>query len=249
MKQTRIIMGMPISLEIIDKVNETIFSKVFSYFENIDARFSTYKSTSEISQVNNGLDRSKWSPQMHEIMALAEETRLASNGYFNVSHGNIIDPSGIVKGWAIKNAADILESALVNNFYIEAGGDIQVKGNNRAGYKWTVGIRNPFELNQIIKTVQLDNMAVATSGNYIRGDHIYNPHRSVMSESSITSLTVIGPDAYQADRFATAAYAMDQKGIDFIEATPNLEGYMVAKNRLATFTSGFNKYVMEPSYA
>jgi thiamine biosynthesis lipoprotein len=58
----------------------------------------------------------------------------------------------------------------------------------------------------------------------------------------IVSLTVIGPDVFEADRFATAAFAMGQDGIYFIEQMPALEGYVVGSNGRATPTSGFGAY-------
>ena len=62
-------------------------------------------------------------------------------------------------------------------------------------------------------------------------------------EGDIVSLTVIGSNIYEADRFATAAFAMGNKGIDFIQATTNVEGYSIDRNGVATMTSGFEKFV------
>ncbi len=54
MRRTRIIMGMPVIIEIADPhVTENDFDIVFSYFNYIDEKFSTYKTTSEITQINN----------------------------------------------------------------------------------------------------------------------------------------------------------------------------------------------------
>ncbi len=58
----------------------------------------------------------------------------------------------------------------------------------------------------------------------------------------VKSLTVIGPDIYEADRFATAAFAMGRGGIDFIESLEGFEGYMIDASKTATFTSGFGRY-------
>src|SRR6185437_1455897 len=109
----------------------------------------------------------------------------------------------------------------VRNYYIEAGGDIQVSGKNEISEKWSVGIRNPFKQEEIVKVVFLKDEGIATSGTYIRGQHIYNPHKDDEEISDIMSITVIGPNIYEADRFATAAFAMGKRGISFIE---NLKG-------------------------
>src|SRR5581483_3133547 len=100
----------------------------------------------------------------------------------------------------------------IQNFYVEAGGDIQVKGRARPGQPWRIGIRNPFDRYQNIKVVELTDQAIATSGTAIRGQHIYNPHGA--TDPAVVSLTVIGPTIYDADRFATAAFAMGRAGIN-----------------------------------
>jgi thiamine biosynthesis lipoprotein len=87
-------------------------------------------------------------------------------------------------------------------------------------------------------------MGIATSGTYIRGRHIYDPFAAEgQSIDEIVSLTVLGPNVYEADRFATAAFAMGPAGIHFIERESGLEGYMIGKNGIATMTSGFAEYV------
>jgi thiamine biosynthesis lipoprotein len=132
----------------------------------------------------------------------------------------------------------------MEDFYLDAGGDIQVTGRNNDGQNWRVGIRNPFDAGQIVKVLSVSNCGVATSGTYIRGQHIYNPKNEDQSITDILSLTVIGPNIFEADRFATAAFAMGIDGINFIERLPGLEGYMIDKNKRATFTTGFEEYVI-----
>ncbi len=130
---------------------------------------------------------------------------------------------------------------------MDAGGDIQACGKNSQGEKWRVGIRNPFNMNEIVKVLSVSEGGVATSGTYVRGQHIYNPKDSEDTLTDILSLTVIGPDVYEADRFATAAFAMGRSGIDFIEYLPDFEGYMIDKDKQATYTTGFMRYVLNDS--
>ncbi len=101
--------------------------------------------------------------------------------------------------------------------------------------------RNPFKPNEIVKTVHVGSEGVATSGTYVRGEHIYDP-KDGKAVSDIVSLTIIGPNIYEADRFATAAFAMGSRGIHFIEKLPDLEAYMINKKGIATMTTGFEKY-------
>jgi thiamine biosynthesis lipoprotein len=185
---------------------------------------------------------------------LAEETKQRTNGFFDIKKpsssssdelllGRQYDPSGIVKGLAIWNAAKILELRGFENFYIDAGGDIQTHGKNASNEKWSVGIKNPFKKDEIVKTVYAptEGIGVATSGTYIRGEHIYNPKTGALA-NEILSLTAIGPNIYEADRFATAAFAMGAAGIHFIENLAGFEGYIINKDGIATMTGGFNAY-------
>jgi len=244
MKQTQLIMGMPITVEVIDIGALKHFKTIFDYFRKVDDRYSTYKQDSEISQINTGLPKSKWSAEMKAVIALCERTRKETYGYFNIAHNGRLDPSGLVKGWAIANAANMLKNKKVNNFYIEAGGDIQASGTGSDRTPWTVGIRNPFNTEEIIKIITIASEGVATSGIYIRGQHIYNPIQPEKALIEVKSLTVIGPNVYEADRFATAAFAMGKKGIEFVETIPGLEAYMVTGDKIATYTSGFDRYVV-----
>jgi thiamine biosynthesis lipoprotein len=238
-------MGMPITVAVEDAhAKPDILDQVFVYFAYVDETYSTYKPTSEVSRINAGLPRDQWSAEMKHVLALCEQTTTETNGYFNVWRQGRLDPSGLVKGWAIDRAAAILRELGFQNFYVEAGGDIQVSGHNAEGQPWRVGIRNPFDRQQLVKVAGVTTEGVATSGTYIRGQHIYNPLQDNAEIHDVASLTVIGPNIYEADRFATAAFAMGAAGIQFIESLAGLEGYQIDHNRKATYTSGFERYVV-----
>ena len=246
MKQTRILMDMPVIVEIHDEdsAGEKIIEEVYDYFKYIDETFSVFKKNSEISKINRGeTGQSDYSEDMKTIFRLAEDTKKQTNGYFDIiKPDGSCDPSGIVKGWAIWQAAQILIKKNIKNFYVEAGGDIQIGKETDEKEPWRIGIRNPFNVNENVKILKLWNEGVATSGNYIRGQHIYDPHEPKKIFDDIVSITVIGPNVYEADRFATAAYAMGKDGINFIEQQSGLEGYAIDRNGIATMTSDFKNY-------
>lgn len=255
-------MGLPITVELVDTVSSDVLEAVFSYFTSIDEQFSPFKPTSEVSKLNSlrekaSLEKVLGSPRkasarpfsqelshssLSEVLELAEKTKQETNGYFNIQKPDgSIDPSGIVKGWAIKNAADLLKERGVQNFFIDAGGDIQTSGVNADGKEWSVGIRNPFNKTEIVKVIYPRGRGVATSGSYERGNHIYNPLTPDEVLGEILSITVVGPDVLEADRFATASFAMGAKGIGFIESLGGFEAYSIDKNGIATMTSNFGK--------
>lgn len=242
MKGARSIMGMPVRVEIVDaSATADAPERVFAFFRSIDERFSPRKGTSEVARLNAGsLTEATCSAEMREVLRRCEETRLLTRGYFDIRRRDgTQDPSGLVKGWAINRAAKLLENEGFRNFSVEAGGDIQVRGRNAAGTPWRIGIRNPFAREQIVQVIHSDRHGVATSGTYERGQHIYDPHDYDRTITDIVSLTVVGPDVYEADRFATAAFAMGREGIVFIEELDGCEGFMIDRNGIAVQTSGF----------
>jgi thiamine biosynthesis lipoprotein len=247
MKQTRLLMGMPITVEVVEPDGTPeLLERVFAHFARVDDTFSTYKETSEISRLNRGaLSLDACSDDVRLILALSEETKRATHGYFDIVRDGQCDPSGIVKGWAIQRSADMLRELGCANFYVEAGGDFQVAGRNH-GELWKVGIRNPFNRAENVKVLALTDCGVATSGTAIRGQHIYNPHDPETPLQGIVSLTVVGPNVYEADRFATAAFAMGWDGITFLRQLPGFEAYLIDANARATYTRGFERYVLRP---
>ncbi|MBA2393340.1 MAG: FAD:protein FMN transferase [Ktedonobacteraceae bacterium] len=246
MKQTRLIMGMPITIEIVDAAaSQDDLDEVFAHFVAVDETFSTYKDTSEISQINRGeLLPTQYSEDMQTILALSAQTKEETDGYFDIQHNGICDPSGIVKGWSIQNVAKILNTKGFRNFYIDAGGDIQVVGR-KEDHPWRVGIRNPFNRDEHVKVLMITDQGIATSGTAIRGQHIYDPYHPDTALLDIASITIIGPNVYDADRFATAAFAMGRRGIQFIETLAGFEGYMIDVHGIATYTSKFERYVLQ----
>jgi len=242
MKESRLIMGMPIHIEIVGSDVEKTLSAAFSYLISVDERFSTYKETSEISRINRGeLTLEKASAEMREVCEIAEKTKQETHGYFDIRRPDgRIDPSGIVKGWAILHTARLIKDAGFENFFVNAGGDIALSGTDAEGKDWSVGIRNPFNQEEIVKVVYPRGKGIATSGSSIRGDHIYNPLSPHEPIRDLVSITVIGPDVLEADRFATAAFAMGKQGIAFIESLSGFEGYAIDDKGIATMTSGFD---------
>lgn len=244
MKQTRIIWDMPITVDIRSGARqERLIHGVFDYFHHVDEIFSTFKSWSEISRFNRGeIPPENLSTELTEVIRLCEETYQQSYGYFSHIYDGKVQPLGLVKGWAIHKAALFLRQEGVKDFYIDAGGDVEIGGLAEQGVPWSVGIRDPFHREAIVKKLFITDGGVATSGTYIRGSHIYNPKTNRPADADIVSLTVIGPNVYEADRFATAAFAMGKTGIDFIASVPGLEGYQINSRGIATYTRGFDRY-------
>jgi thiamine biosynthesis lipoprotein len=125
-KETRLLMGMPITVAVEDRgATQDDLESVYAYFVLVDERFSTYQASSEISRINRGeLAPEQYSEEMCTILALSEQTKRDTHGYFDIVRDGRYDPSGIVKGWAVHNAAHLLEARGFRDFYVDAGGDV-----------------------------------------------------------------------------------------------------------------------------
>ncbi|MCP4331284.1 MAG: FAD:protein FMN transferase [Gammaproteobacteria bacterium] len=121
-----------------------------------------------------------------------------------------IDLGGIAKGYAIGGIAEFLDGNGIDNYVINAGGDLVIAGS-RFGRPWRIGIQNPFAPG-VVASLELEGRhALFTSGNYARSyrlgedlrHHIIDP-RSGESARGQSSATVLGSDPVRADVAATA---------------------------------------------
>lgn len=228
---------------------EGALDAAFNHFREVDARFSTYKPDSEICRINSGeLSERAYSAELRAVLGMCEEGRMASDGYFDI-HGHradgTLDPSGLVKGWSVEGAARILESAGVVNYCINAAGDILARGNAKPGTPWRIGIRNPWDARTIAAVISADDLAIATSGAYERGEHVIVPHTG-RPPDGIASMTVIGPSLTWADTWATAAYAMGVRGVEWVSR--EVDGYeacAISTDRHLVMSSGFERFMAE----
>lgn len=239
------IMGMPIRIVIArNEVDESIFNEAFSLLHQIDERFSTYKDTSEISRINRGgILESDWSKDMKEVFDLGEKTKKETNGFFDIrTPKGTIDPSGVVKGWAIQKAFDLLLAKGEANILVDIAGDVATHGVNEKGKEWALGIKNPFNTDEVVKIVYPKGRGVATSGQYERGAHIYNPISGEEAASTLESVTVVAPTILEADLLATALFAMGEQGLTYAQKRDGVAVYAIRKDRTSVMTPGFLEF-------
>jgi FAD:protein FMN transferase len=204
------VMGMPVIVDVRDdEVGERPIDEVFAWLRWVDATFSTYKEDSEISRLDRGeLAPESVHPEVRAILARCEKLRAATGGYFDArARTGALDPSGLVKGWAVDRAAAILDRAGARNYALNAGGDMRLRGRAVPAWSWRVGVQHPLERGAVAWVIETGDLAIATSGEYERGPHVVDPHTGRPPEG-ILSVTVTGPDLATADAYATAAFAM-----------------------------------------
>ena len=243
-ERVRRVMGMRVRVDVPGGAAEDLLDEVFAWLRFVDATFSTYDPRSEICRLNRGeLTRSKAHPLVRAVLDRCDELRAATDGAFDARAPlpGGLDPSGLVKGWAVERAAALLEQAGERRFLVDAGGDVVLRGG-----PWRVGIRHPRLRDRLAAVLELHDGAVATSGAYERGPHIVDP-RTGRPATGALSVTVVGPDLGTADAYATAAFAMGERGPAW---TAGLQGYaamtIVPGDRVLA-TAGFMRHCAGPS--
>jgi thiamine biosynthesis lipoprotein len=237
------IMGMPIGIEVHDpEVDPAALDAAFDWFRRVDATFSTYKADSEISRLNRGeLTLADAHPDVRAVLARCEELYEETGGYFDIRVPflrGVIDPSGLVKGWSVERAGEILAEAGARNFAVNAGGDIVVRGHPPEALMWRIGIKHPFEHDRVAAVVGMTDGTVATSATYERGQHIFNPY-TAGPPTGVLSVTITGPDLGTADAYATAVFAMGEEGPNWAATLSGYEAMIILDTRTVLTTPGF----------
>lgn len=240
---------MPVTVHIAAaEVDESVLDEVFADFALLDGVFSPFLADSAVSRINRGeLKEEEAGELVLQALHLCHLYERATDGYFKAWLGGKLDPSGLVKGWAIDRGCSILDRHGCHDFFVDAGGDVQTRGLSERGEPWRVGIRHPVKKDKVARVVLASGLAVATSGTYEKGDHIVDPHTG-RAANELLSFTVVGPDILDADVYATAAFAMGKdRGLAFIERMQHYEAYAVDRHLKAKRTSAFDVLCEETS--
>jgi thiamine biosynthesis lipoprotein len=236
------IMGMPIVVDVRDACGGDLLDELFGWFREVDERFSTYKPDSEISRLNNGeLHIRDCHPDVRWVLARCDELREETGGFFDARYASLleVDPSGLVKGWSVDRGGELLEASGIANYSINAGGDIRMRGAALPDSLWRTGIQHPVLHDRIAAVVESNDLALATSGTYIRGEHIVDPHTGAAPPRGLLSVSIAGPDLATADAYATAAFAMGEEGAAWSATLRPYESYVILADERPFSTPGF----------
>jgi len=156
-----------------------------------------------------------------------------------------VNIGGIGKGYAVDRAIAVLAVHGVRKGLVNAGGDLRTIGS-----PWTAGIQHPRQPDLLVGKLAVNDMAVATSGDYeqyfihngLRYHHILDPHTGQPARG-LQSVTVIAPTCIQADALSTAIFVLGKDaGLAFVESLPDVEALLIAESGEKHFSSGFGFY-------
>jgi thiamine biosynthesis lipoprotein len=230
------VMGTVVSFDLRDPVPTEALREAITLLHDVDAMFSTYRPDSVISQLrHHDIRATGCPPDVLEVLGLCEHAAEITEDYFTAFPGGELDPTGLVKGWAIQRASDVLRDAGSGHHGVNGGGDIQLVGGVDDSSPWRVGIAHPLAPGQVLAVASCRD---AASGTAERGHHIVDPFTR-QPASYFASVTVIAPRLIDADVLATAAFARGPEAPDWLEHLDGVEALFLDAVGTLSATAGF----------
>ena len=173
--------------------------------------------------------------------------------------GVMLDFNAVAQGYTVDVLAKLLEKRGINDYLVEVGGELRSKGKNIRDTLWRIGIDRPLpnlKEREIQAIINLDNKAVATSGNYrkfyekdgIKYSHTINPKTGYPVQHSLLSATVVADECGYADAYATAFMVIGmEKSKLLLEQHKELQALLIysdEKGNMQTFiTEDLKKFI------
>jgi len=183
----------------------------------------------------------------------------ANGGVVKIDSQFTLDFNAVAQGYTVDVLGELLEKRGINNYLVEVGGELRAKGNNINDTLWRVGIDRPLpnlKEREIEAIVSLNNLSLATSGNYRKFyekdgkkySHTINPKTGYPVEHNLLSATVITKECAYADAYATAFMVMGvEKSKEFLNTHKELMALLIFSDEngdLQTFTTeNLNQYI------
>lgn len=207
---------------------ELLLDQACIKLDQADQTFSLYKPESPLSALARGeTSVAKCPSEVGEVWDLCESWEKITDGWFSpFTPQNTFDPSGLVKTWAAQQAADLLTAAGIDDFTLNAGGDVLIANGTTNEIDWRIGISKPISITSpdagTLTVLDLHGTkfrAAASSGTAERGEHIWNPKAPGKDPAAeLAQVTAVSANLVDADIWATAAFAMGGRAVDFVNA-------------------------------
>ena len=231
------VMGMPVTLAMrgrhaADRYGEEAWARALAVLHDADRVFSTYREDSWVCRLDRGeVTVADCPPEVGEVLALGELARLQSGGAFDVRRTGpdgrtTLDPSGVVKGWAVQRAAAAFDALADTDACLSAGGDMVCRVAGPGSPDWRIGIEDPHDPTRVVAVVPVRNGALATSALTHRGGHVVDA-RTGEVPTGVASVTVVAADLTWADIDATAAFAQGDAALPWLRTRPGRTGVVV----------------------
>lgn len=141
-----------------------------------------------------------------------------------------LDLSGIAKGYAVDAVADLLSKHGVRHSVVEIGGECAGRGMRPDSDPWWVDIEDPHGVSLPGLRVALHQLAIATSGDYLRGAHTLDPHTGELALHETMAVTVLHQSCMYADAWATALSVLASSAAQRLASDHQLAARIVARD-------------------
>ncbi len=240
---------------------KTVFKKAREVAENTTGNFD-YSVGPLVNAWGFGFtDRMKLSAgKIDSLLKLVgyQNFKIEDNRLIKKIPGSHLDFNAIAKGYAVDVLGEFLGQKGIRIYLIDIGGEVLARGRKPDGSAWRIGIEKPTEdalsARELKSVVRLENMAIATSGNYrrfyeedgIRYSHTIDPFTGYPVQHSLLSASVLAADCMTADAYATAFMVMGVDAtIEFLDSNTHLEAFLIwsgENGEIKTWSSaGFEK--------
>ncbi len=189
-----------------------------------------------------------------------EKVRLVDRSVEKDHPDIMLDVNAIAKGYTVDVVAEYLDSKGVDDYMVEIGGEIRLKGTNRDNILWRIGVDKPVDdpmatSRDLQEVLQLTGKSIATSGNYRKfyvkdGQkfaHTINPETGYPVQHNLLSATVVASATMDADAWATAFMVMGLKeSMEVANSQPDLEAYFIYDLNgvsAVAYTDGFEELI------
>lgn len=173
-----------------------------------------------------------------------------------------LDFNAFAQGYSVDVVADFLNNKGINSYIVEIGGEVYAKAKKPDGTNWTVGIEKPIDnketANELKALVKLENLAIATSGNYrrfiiedgVKYAHHINPKTGYPTKNNLLSASIFATDCISSDANATGVLVMGlEKAKLFLASHPELQAYLIYSDENGNYqefkTNGLKSILQE----
>lgn len=271
--------------------NADVMTEAEKLLFDIDARMSLYKENSEVDAINDSADFVKVSQDTYEVISLAKEVSVKTDGTFDITMGiltrewdivnnphvpadsviqnllqyvgyekieladgkvktpkeTVIDLGGIAKGYAADKVVELYHEKGVESAIINLGGNVYAIGKKPDGTRFKIGVADPENSADYFAIVELEDMALVTSGAYERNftqdgilyHHILDPETGYPSDSDLKSVSIICKESAVADALSTSVFILgSEKGLELIKQFSGVDAILVTNDNKVIVTEG-----------
>jgi FAD:protein FMN transferase len=234
-----------------DEVNNAYFTEIFNLAQRISKETDGAFDITVGPLVNawgfgfkNRMDMDQQKVDSLLVLVGYKNIRLVNNTIIKDQPDIQIDFNAIAKGYAIDVIGNFMESRGIRNYLVDIGGEVLAKGTKPGNEQWIIGIELPGEettSERVIKaTIKIEDLAVATSGNYrrfyeidgIKYAHTIDPFTGFPVQHSLLSATVFADSTGKADAYATAFMVMGlEKAKKFLDSASNIDAFLIFSDK------------------